>query len=90
MNKSQLISKISKDAEISQAAAKRALDSFQKCVSEELKHDGEIQLVGFGRFSIRQRSARMGRNPKTGEEIKIEAANVPVFKAGKELKEFCN
>lgn len=90
MNKSQLIDKIAQGANISKAAAGRALDAIIACVTESLKDGDDIALVGFGTFAVRQRSARIGRNPKTGKEIKIPAARVPGFRAGKDLKSAVN
>ncbi|WP_026317916.1 HU family DNA-binding protein [Algicola sagamiensis] len=90
MNKSQLIDKMAEGADISKAAAGRALDAFISSVSDSLKDGDSVALVGFGTFSVRARPARNGRNPQTGETIKIAAANVPSFKAGKVLKDSVN
>lgn len=90
MNKSQLIDKIAADAELSKAAAGRALDSFTSAVTEALKSGDQVALVGFGTFTVRERSARTGRNPQTGQTIQISAAKVPAFKAGKALKDAVN
>jgi len=90
VNKSQLIDKIAADAELSKAAAGRALDSFISTVTEALKSDDQVALVGFGTFTVRERSARTGRNPQTGQTIQISAAKVPAFKAGKALKDAVN
>jgi DNA-binding protein HU-beta len=90
MNKSQLVDKIAEDAEISKAAASRALDAFTGAVSNSLKEGNPVALVGFGTFSVKERAARTGRNPQTGAEIQIAAANVPGFKAGKTLKDTVN
>ena len=91
MNKTQLIDRISADADISKTAAGRAVDAFTSAVTDELKNDGgEVALVGFGTFKVNNRAARSGRNPQTGETIQIQAARVPVFKAGKALKDACN
>ena len=90
MNKSQLIDKIAVGADISKAAAGRALDAFTDAVTDALKEGDQVALVGFGTFSVRERSARSGRNPQTGETIEIAAAKVPSFKAGKALKDACN
>lgn len=87
MNKSELIEKIATDAELTKASAGRALDAFIDAVTEGLKDGGKISLVGFGTFEVRERAERTGRNPKTGAEIKIAAAKVPAFKAGKALKD---
>ena len=90
MNKSQLIDKIADGAEISKAAAGRALDSFIDAVSDALKEGDQVALVGFGTFAVRERAARTGRNPQTGQTIEIAAAKVPAFKAGKALKDAVN
>jgi DNA-binding protein HU-beta len=85
MNKAELVDKISKDAGITKAQANDALDSFTTGVVGALKKGGRVTLVGFGTFSVSERSARNGRNPQTGEVIKIKARKVPRFKAGKEF-----
>jgi DNA-binding protein HU-beta len=90
VNKSQLIEKMAEGADISKASAGRALDSFIESVTEALKADDSVALVGFGTFSVRERAARTGRNPQTGATIEIAAAKVPSFKAGKALKDACN
>lgn len=90
MNKSQLIAQIAITADISQAAAGKALDAFTDTVADELRNGGDISLVGFGTFSVSDRAARVGRNPQTGAEIQIAAAKVPKFKPGKGLKEAVN
>ncbi|MGR6840253.1 HU family DNA-binding protein [Aliivibrio wodanis] len=90
MNKSQLVDQISESADISKAAAGRALDALVETVTETLKSGDQVALVGFGSFVVRERAARTGRNPKTGEAIEISAAKVPAFKAGKALKDACN
>lgn len=85
MNKADLIAKVSDDAGITKTQANAALDSFVEAVTKTLKGGGKVTLVGFGTFSISKRSARNGRNPQTGEVIKIKARKVARFKAGKEL-----
>jgi len=85
MNKAELIDKISKDSGITKTQANSALDSFTSAVVSSLKKGDRVTLVGFGTFSISERSARNGRNPQTGEVIKIKARKVPKFKAGKEF-----
>ena len=90
VNKSQLVDQIAENADISKAAAGRALDALVETVTETLKSGDQVTLVGFGSFIVRERAARTGRNPKTGEAIEISAAKVPAFKAGKALKESCN
>jgi len=87
MNKGDLITKISEDAAISRTQANAAIDSFIDAVTKSLKSGGKVTLVGFGTFSVGKRSARVGRNPQTGETIKIKAKKVAKFKAGKELSE---
>ena len=88
MTKAELIDQMAKDAGISKTAAGAALDSFTANVTKTLKKkDGKITLVGFGTFSKVRRKARTGRNPQTGEAIKIKAHNVVKFKAGKKLKD---
>ena len=90
MNKSELIEKIAIGADITEASAGRALDSFLATVTEELAEGGEVALVGFGTYKVNERAARKGRNPQTGAEIQIAAAKVPAFKAGKVLKDAVN
>lgn len=90
MNKSQLIDEIADSADISKAAAGRALDAFTDAVTRALKDDDQVALVGFGTFSVRERAARSGRNPQTGATIQISAAKIPSFKAGKALKDAVN
>jgi DNA-binding protein HU-beta len=90
MNKAQLVEKMAADAEISKAAAARALESFTGAVTHSLKEGNSVALVGFGTFSVKERAARTGRNPQTGAEIQIAAANIPSFKAGKGLKDTVN
>ena len=87
MQKSDLIEKIANDSGISKAAADRALSSLLSNITAALKSGDRISLVGFGTFSISKRAARMGRNPQTGDAIKIKATKVPKFSAGKTLKE---
>ncbi|EGG99900.1 DNA-binding protein HU-beta [gamma proteobacterium IMCC2047] len=90
MNKSELIDAIAAEADISKASAGRALDAAVDAVTNELKKGGQVSLVGFGTFSVKDRAARTGRNPQTGETIQIKAAKIPSFKAGKALKDACN
>ncbi|CAG9411242.1 nucleoid-associated protein HU-beta [Providencia zhijiangensis] len=90
MNKSQLIEKIAAEANISKAAAGRVVDAFVASVTKSLSKGDDVTLVGFGTFNVRQRAARTGRNPQTGKEIKIAAAKVPAFRAGKGLKDAVN
>ena len=90
MNKSELIDAIAAASDISKADAGRALDATLDAVTGALKKGDSVSLVGFGTFSVKQRAAREGRNPQTGETIKIAAAKVPGFKAGKALKDAVN
>lgn len=90
MNKSELIDQIAKAADISKAAAGRALDATVGAVRASLKKGGMVTLVGFGTFYVSKRAARSGRNPRTGATIKIKAAKVPKFRAGKALKDAVN
>ena len=90
MNKSELIDAIAKNADMSKAAASRALDAAIAAVQQSLKKGGMVTLVGFGTFYVGKRAARSGRNPRTGDTIKIKAAKVPKFRAGKALKDAIN
>jgi|TARA_B100000161_G_C33238917_1_gene276168 DNA-binding protein HU-beta len=90
LNKQELIDNMAESADISKAAAGRALDAMIDSISGALKKGDSLTLVGFGTFSVRSRAARAGRNPKTGETIQIKASKVPAFKAGKALKEAVN
>lgn len=90
VNKTELIDEIAKSADISKASATRALDAVIESVTSTLKHDGSVTLAGFGTFVVGSRAARIGRNPRTGEEISIAAAKVPKFKPGKALKDAVN
>ena len=88
MTKAELIEKMAKEAKISKAAAGKALDSFMDGVTKALKKkDGKVTLVGFGTFLKTRRKARKGRNPQTGEEIRIKACNVVKFRPGKKLRD---
>lgn len=90
MNKSDLVDAIANSAGLSKADAGRALDGLVKTVTKALKKGDTVSLVGFGTFSVRSRAARTGRNPRTGETIKIKASKNPAFKAGKALKDAVN
>ncbi len=85
MNKAELIDMIAKDSGITKTQANEAVDSFTNAVVSSLKKGDRVTLVGFGTFSVSERAARNGRNPQTGEVIKIKARKVPKFKAGKEF-----
>jgi len=90
MNKSELIDAIAENSGLSKADSSRALDAMITSVSGALKDNDQVTIVGFGTFLVRQRAARTGRNPQTGAEIQIAAANVPAFKPGKALKDAVN
>ncbi|MBB3182501.1 DNA-binding protein HU-beta [Halomonas fontilapidosi] len=90
MNKSELIEAIAASADIPKAAASRALDAMVDTVTDSLKKGDSVSLVGFGTFQVKERAARTGRNPQTGQPIEISAAKVPSFKAGKALKDSVN
>jgi len=87
MTKADLVEKLAKDADISKAAAVKALDSFIEAVIKTVKKGNKVALVGFGAFSVSKRKARTGRNPQTGATIKIAARKVPKFSAGKTFKD---
>jgi DNA-binding protein HU-beta len=90
MNKSDLIDRIADSAGLSKADAGRALDATVDSITSALKKGQSVSLVGFGTFTVRDRAARTGRNPRTGETIKIKASKNPAFKAGKALKDAVN
>lgn len=90
MNKTELVAAIAEKTELSKKDAEKALKAFIDVVTEELKAGEKIQLVGFGTFEVAERAAREGRNPKTGEAMKIAASKTPKFKAGKALKDEVN
>jgi DNA-binding protein HU-beta len=90
VNKSELIEHIAVQSDISKAAATRALESIILAVKTTLKKGQSVSLVGFGTFDVSRRAARLGRNPRTGEALKIKAAKVPKFRAGKALKDALN
>jgi DNA-binding protein HU-beta len=90
VNKSDLVDAIAKSADLSKAAAARALDATVDTIKKALKKGDTVSLVGFGTFKVGKRAARNGRNPRTGETIKIKAAKVPKFSAGKGLKDAVN
>ena len=90
MNKSELIDAIAESAEMTKADAGRAVDAVVTVITRALKKGDSVTLVGFGTFEVRKRGARTGRNPRTGEEIKIKASKNPAFKAGKALKDAVN
>ncbi len=90
MNKSELIASMAEKADLSKAAAEKALAAFQDAVTEGLQKGETISLVGFGTFSVGERAARTGRNPQTGEEMQIPAKKVVKFKVGKKLADSVN
>ena len=90
MNKTELVAAMAEKAQLSKKDAEAALKAFTDVVAEELKNGGKVQLVGFGTFEVSERSAREGRNPKTGETMTIETSKAPKFKAGKALKDAVN
>lgn len=90
MNKTELIEAIAASADLPKAAAGRALDAMIDAVTDALKQNDQVVLVGFGTFAVKERAARTGRNPQTGQPIDIAAARIPGFKAGKALKDAVN
>ena len=90
MNKTDLVAAMAEQAGISKKDAEKALKAFTDVVAEELKKDGKVQLVGFGTFEVSTRAEREGRNPQSGEPMKIAASKSPKFKAGKALKDALN
>ena len=90
MNKTELVAALAAKASITKGDAEKFVNGFVATVEETLARDDKIQLVGFGTFEVKTRAARTARNPRTGEEIKIAAAKVPAFKAGKALKDIVN
>ena len=90
MNKAEFIESVADAAELSKADAGRAVDAMIAAITKTLKKGDSVTLVGFGTFDVRKRGARTGRNPRTGEEIKIAASKNPAFKAGKALKDAVN
>ncbi len=90
MNKTELIAAIAEKSHLTKKDAESALKAFTDVVADELKKGEKVQLVGFGTFEVSERAAREGRNPQTGETMKIEASKTPKFKAGKALKDSLN
>ena len=90
MNKTELVAAVAERAEISKKDSENALKAFVDVVTEQLKADDKVQLVGFGTFEVSKRAAREGRNPQTGKTMKIAACKAPKFKAGKALKDAIN
>ncbi len=87
MNKTELIERVAQEAKVSTSEAHKHFEAFERVVTEALKSGEEVRITGFGKFSVRERKAREGRNPQTGEKIKIAAQRVPAFSAGNALKE---
>jgi DNA-binding protein HU-beta len=87
VNKAELIEKIAEEADVPKGEAQKHFEAFEQVVTEALKGGEEVRITGFGKFSIRERKAREGRNPQTGEKMKIPASKVPTFSAGNALKE---
>jgi DNA-binding protein HU-beta len=86
MNKTELVDAVATQAKLSKQDAKKAVEALFETISNTLAKEEKIQLIGFGTFEVRERAARTGRNPQTGEEMTIPASKVPAFKPGKELK----
>ncbi|MER2169925.1 MAG: HU family DNA-binding protein [Psychrobacillus psychrodurans] len=87
MKKAELIDAVATKSELTKQDTKKAVDALFETISNTLANEEKIQLIGFGTFEVRERAARTGRNPQTGEEMTISASKVPAFKPGKELKE---
>ncbi|NIK12309.1 HU family DNA-binding protein [Alkalibacillus sp. S2W] len=87
MNKTDLVNAVADQADLSKKDASKAVDSVFEAITASLKKSEKVQLIGFGNFEVRERSARKGRNPQTGKEIDIPASKVPAFKPGKALKD---
>ena len=90
MNKTELIAAMAKKADLSKKDTEAALNAFTETIAKTLKKGDKVQLVGFGTFEVTKRAAREGKNPQTGEKIKIKASKAPKFKAGKALKDTVN
>jgi DNA-binding protein HU-beta len=87
MNKTELVERIAEETDAPKSEAQKYLEAFEEVVTSELKSGGEVQITGFGKFYVQERKAREGRNPQTGEKMKIAASKVPAFSAGNSLKE---
>lgn len=90
MNKTELIAAVAQAAEMKKVDAEKAVNAFASVVENELKAGQKVQLIGFGTFEAKERPARVGRNPRTGKELKVPASKAPVFKASKVLKDALN
>ncbi|WP_188066575.1 HU family DNA-binding protein [Brevibacillus brevis] len=87
MNKTELVTKVAETTELTKKDATKAVDAILDAIADALKEGDKVSLIGFGNFEVRERAARKGRNPQTGEEIEIAASKMPAFKPGKELKD---
>ncbi|UFJ42793.1 HU family DNA-binding protein [Brevibacillus humidisoli] len=87
MNKTELIAKVAETTELTKKDATKAVDAVLDAIADALKAGDKVQLIGFGNFEVRERAARKGRNPQTGEEIEIASSKVPAFKPGKALRD---
>ena len=87
VNKTELIERVAQEVKVSTSEAHKHFEAFEQVVTEALKGGEEVRITGFGKFSVRERKAREGRNPQTGEKMKIPAQRVPAFSAGNALKE---
>ena len=87
MNKTELVERIAEETDAPKSEAQKYLEAFEEVVTSELKSGREVQITGFGKFYVQERKAREGRNPQTGEKMKIAASKVPAFSAGNTLKE---
>jgi nucleoid DNA-binding protein len=87
VKKKELIERIAEKADVPKSEAQKHFEAFEQVVTEALKAGDEVQITGFGKFSVKERKAREGRNPQTGQKIKIAAQKVPAFSAGNALKE---
>jgi DNA-binding protein HU-beta len=90
MNKTELVERVAESTGKTKKEASLIVDTVLQTISDALKKGEKVTLIGFGNFEVRERAARTGRNPQTGEEIQIEASKVPAFKPGKQLKELVN
>lgn len=90
MNKTELTEAVATAADLSKASAGRTVDAVIEAITDALKSGDQVAIAGFGTFLVRERSARTGRNPRTGEPMEIQASKVPAFKAGKALKDAVN
>ncbi|MCK5720837.1 MAG: HU family DNA-binding protein [Thiomargarita sp.] len=90
MNKSELVQAVSEESSLNKTDSAKAVDAIMECIKNALVDGDGVTLIGFGTFSVRERAARQGRNPRTGEPLQIKAAIVPVFKPGKSLKDAVN